>query len=184
MHLWMRRCFSIIVNTEQLYAVPKAMQQAMQGKRARVTKKAISKTDSTPDNKGVGGSSSAETVTTKEHTHDAAVTTNTFYEPNVLPDYGGELYQHVNAKLHWYSSLRRGTLVMVRATLHAFNWKERRVYQLNAHTVRVMDPSKLDMEPLSSQASGSEYDTGASSSKLRASDAMAGVQLGKRAREE
>ncbi|KAG1887393.1 hypothetical protein F4604DRAFT_1675359 [Suillus subluteus] len=37
---------------------------------------------------------------------------------------------------------------MVRATLHTFNWKERRVYQLNAHTIRVMDRSKLDMEPV------------------------------------
>ncbi|KAG1727366.1 uncharacterized protein EDB91DRAFT_1086441 [Suillus paluster] len=52
--------------------------------------------------------------------------------------------QHFNAKLwqldirnvdndlivpqEWYSSLKRGTLVMIRATLHAFNWKERRKY--------------------------------------------------------
>ncbi|KAG1752316.1 uncharacterized protein EDB91DRAFT_1077748 [Suillus paluster] len=73
--------------------------------------------------------------------------------------YERRVKQHVNAKLQqldirnvdndliapqeWYSSLKRGTLVMIRATLHAFNWKERRVYQLNAHTIRVMDPSNL-----------------------------------------
>ncbi|KAG2146154.1 uncharacterized protein EDB93DRAFT_1104530 [Suillus bovinus] len=83
--------------------------------------------------------------------------------------YGGELFQHVNAKLRqldirivendlippqdWYSSLRRGTLVMIRATLHALNWKERRVYQLNAHTIRILDESKLEIEPFGTQSS-------------------------------
>ncbi|KAG1806040.1 hypothetical protein EV424DRAFT_1350863 [Suillus variegatus] len=90
----------------------------------------------------------------KECAQEAAITTNTFYEPTVLPDYGGELFQHANAKLcqldirnvenilippqEWYSSLRRGTLVTIRATLHAFNWKEHRIYQLNAHTIRAI----------------------------------------------
>ncbi|KAG1839109.1 hypothetical protein DFJ58DRAFT_667921 [Suillus subalutaceus] len=186
----------IIVNTEQLYAVPKAMQQAMQGKCARVAKKAISSRGENPDNK-VGDISPTDTGA-KENTHEGAVTTNMFYEPTMLPDYGGDLFQHINAKLRqldirdvnneliapqdWYSSLKRGTLVMVRATLHAFNWKE--LYQLNAHTIRVMDPSKLEMEPVSFQANGSDYGTSASTSKSRASDAMAGVKLGKRERED
>jgi hypothetical protein len=59
-----------------------------------------------------------------------------------------------------------------------------KVYQLNAHTIRVIDPSKLEMEPLSSQPNGFDYSTNALTSKSRASDAMANVQLGKRAREE
>ncbi|KAG2151979.1 hypothetical protein BD769DRAFT_1658426 [Suillus cothurnatus] len=189
----------IIVNTEQLYAVPKAMQQALQGKRPRVTKKTINSSNDNSDNK-TAESTSAEDTAPKENTHEPAMTTNTFYDPTVLPDYGGDLYHHVNARLRqldirdvnndliapqdWYSSLRRGTLVMIRATLHAFNWKERRVYQLNAHTIRVMDPSKLEMEPLDSQPNGAEYGTSAAGSKSRASDAMAGVQLGKRTRED
>ena len=32
----------------------------------------------------------------------------------------------------WYSELRQGTLVMVRATLHAFNWDNRRVCMLHS----------------------------------------------------
>ncbi|KAF8445032.1 hypothetical protein L210DRAFT_3502415 [Boletus edulis BED1] len=91
-----------------------------------------------------------------------AVTTNDLYHPSILPDYGGDLFRHVQAKLRqldfrdvndelippqdWYSQLRQGTLVMVRASLHAFNWDNRRVYQLNAHTVRVLLPSLSDVE--------------------------------------
>ncbi|KIK33907.1 hypothetical protein CY34DRAFT_98831 [Suillus luteus UH-Slu-Lm8-n1] len=139
----------IIVHTEQLYA---ATQQAMQGKRARIAKKTIiaSADDEDINGRGTEGSSSADAGTKdNNNTHETAVTTNTFYEPTVLPDYGGELYRHVNAKLRqldirdanneliapqdWYSSLRRGTLVMIRATMHAFNWKERRVSNLGCH---------------------------------------------------
>jgi hypothetical protein len=55
------------------------------------------------------------------------VTTSTFYEPSVLSDYGGEVFQHSESKLrqldirdvdneliapqNWYDQLRRGTLV-------------------------------------------------------------------------
>ncbi|KAF8430452.1 hypothetical protein L210DRAFT_3508377 [Boletus edulis BED1] len=64
------------------------------------------------------------------------------------PNYGEDLFRHVQAKLRqldfrdvndelippqdWYSQLRQGTLVMV--------------YQLNAHTVRVLLPSLSDVE--------------------------------------
>ncbi|KAG1727369.1 uncharacterized protein EDB91DRAFT_1208287 [Suillus paluster] len=161
----------IIVNTEHRHVlltiskVPRAAQQAMQGKRARVQKKVLTKNDESAEGKTAGGTSSND-VEPKGNPSEAAITTNTFHEPTILPDYGGDLFQHVNAKLRqldirnvdndliapqeWYSSLKRGTLVMIRATLHTFNWKECRVYQLNAHTIRVMDPSNLEVEPISS----------------------------------
>lgn len=104
----------------------------MQGKYVRVIKKVI-----TSSNEG-GESKSTDSTTdggNKECAQEAAITTNTFYEPTVLPDYGGDLFQHVNAKLHqldirnmenvlippqeWYSNLRHSTLVMIRVTLHA-----------------------------------------------------------------
>ncbi|KAG1752318.1 uncharacterized protein EDB91DRAFT_1195154 [Suillus paluster] len=194
----------IIVNTEQrvlltISKVPRAAQQAMQGKRARVPKKELAKNDESAEGKTAGGTSSND-VETKGNPGEAAITTNTFYEPTILPDYGGDLFQHVNAKLRqldirnvnndliapqeWYSSLKCGTLVMIRATLHDFNWKERRVYQLNAHTIRVMDPSNLEVEPISSRPNGFDCGANASSSKSRASDAMARVQLKKRKRED
>ncbi|KAG1789894.1 uncharacterized protein HD556DRAFT_1243241 [Suillus plorans] len=187
----------IMISTEQLYAVPKSTQQAMQGKRARITKRALNSGGDSADGKATGSSSSTD-AGLKDNAKEDSITTNDFYEPTALPDYGGELFQHVNAKLqqldirnvenklippqNWYGELKRGTLVMIRATLHAFNWKERRVYQLNAHTIRILDESKLEMEPLGTQPS--RGDLGVSQSVSRASNAMAGVQLGKRVREE
>lgn len=49
------------------------------------------------------------------------------------------------------------------------------VYQLNAHTIRVLDQSKLQAKPFSSQPDG--FDCKVTQSKPQASDAMAGVQL-------
>ncbi|KAG1797593.1 hypothetical protein EV424DRAFT_1333334 [Suillus variegatus] len=187
----------IMISTEQLYAVPKSTQQAMQGKRTRITKKALSTGTDGGDGKRTKSESTAHTKT-EDDAKGGCITTNDFYEPTVLPDYRGKLFQHINAKLRqldiwnvdnilippqdWYSELRRGTLVMVRATLHAFNWKERRVYQLNAHTIRVLDESRLEIEGFSSQSNGGDLKV--SQANSRASDAMASVQLGKRAREE
>ncbi|KAF8130605.1 hypothetical protein EV363DRAFT_1166368 [Boletus edulis] len=90
------------------------------------------------------------------------VTTKDVYHPSILPDYGGDLFKHMSAKLRqfdfrdvddylihpeeWYSELRQGTLVMVRATLQVFNWDNRRVYQLNMHTIRVLRRSKSEVE--------------------------------------
>lgn len=119
----------------------------MQGKRARIAKKTIIALADDENGKVTEGSSTADGgMKDNNNIHEVAVTTNTFYEPTVLPDYRGELYKHVNAKLHqldirdadneliapqdWYSSLRHGTLVMIRATMHTFNWKEHRVSNL------------------------------------------------------
>ncbi|KAF8123679.1 hypothetical protein EV363DRAFT_1179422 [Boletus edulis] len=90
------------------------------------------------------------------------ITTKDVYHPSILPDYGGDLFKHMSAKLRqldfrdvddyllhpeeWYSELRQGTLVMVRATLQVFNWDNRRVYQLNAHTMRVLRRSESETE--------------------------------------
>ncbi|KAF8122151.1 hypothetical protein EV363DRAFT_1183485 [Boletus edulis] len=90
------------------------------------------------------------------------VTTNDVYHPSILPDYGGDLFKHMGAKLRqldfrdvddnlihpeeWYSELRQGTLVMVRASLQVFNWDNRHVYQLNAHTIRVLRRSQSEPE--------------------------------------
>ena len=68
---------------------------------------------------------------------------NDLYPPSILLDYGGDLFRHEAAKLkqldfhdmedelitpeNWYSALRQGTLVMVHATLHTFNYETCRV---------------------------------------------------------
>jgi hypothetical protein len=127
------------------------MQQAIQGKRARIVKKMITNSNEGGETKSTDSSADGSN---KEGVQEGAITTNMFYEPTVLPDYGGDLFQHVNAKLRqldirnvenvlippqeWYSSLRRGTLVMIRATLHAFNWKERQVGTIHLKTVQIV----------------------------------------------
>lgn len=128
--------------------VPKGTQQAVQGKRARVTKKTIN--DTSEHGEGKAAKNNSVAGGSKDNTQETEITTNTFYDPTVLPDYGGDLFQHINAKLrqldirnvenelippqNWYTSLKRGTLVMIRATLHAFNWKERRVSPTTHYT--------------------------------------------------
>jgi hypothetical protein len=65
------------------------------------------------------------------------VTAGAYYEPRVLPDYGGAFFNLINNKLRqqdvrdpddaliapWnmYGALRPGTLIMAEVTLHAFH---------------------------------------------------------------
>ncbi|KAF8123342.1 hypothetical protein EV363DRAFT_1300520 [Boletus edulis] len=112
------------------------------------------------------------------------ITTNTLYPPNVLPDYGGDLFSHVHAKLRqldirniddklvhpqdWYSKLRQGTLVMV--------------YQLTGHTIRALVPSELEIEEHKVTVLNPEPVNTSSSSEAAA--LLSSVVLGKHAQEE
>ncbi|KAJ7079222.1 hypothetical protein C8R43DRAFT_1143298 [Mycena crocata] len=93
------------------------------------------------------------------------------YDPALLPDFGGELFNLHKAKLvqqdirnvdnslvaPWdtYSVLRTGTLILALVTLHCYNMtdtfgkepKKRRIYQLHAESIRVLDPSDEFVEP-------------------------------------
>ncbi|KAJ7024242.1 hypothetical protein C8F04DRAFT_969285 [Mycena alexandri] len=94
-----------------------------------------------------------------------------FYEPSVLQDYGGSYFNHTKAKLvqldvrniknelippwEFYEALRPGTLVLWLVSLHCFSMtddggkerKERKVYQMNAHSIRVLSESDELVEP-------------------------------------
>ncbi|KAF8439960.1 hypothetical protein L210DRAFT_850314 [Boletus edulis BED1] len=169
----------IVVVTEPMYTTVRSAQSSKHSK-GRITKKVLTERAVA----AVAASSSSKTVEDFDFedmdlASTLTVTTNDLYNPSVLPDYGGDLFKHVHAKLRqldfrdvndelippqdWYSQLRQGTLVMVRTSLHAFNWDNRRVstttippphqciisfqvYQLNAHTVRVLLPSLSDIE--------------------------------------
>ncbi|KAG2145934.1 uncharacterized protein EDB93DRAFT_1104563 [Suillus bovinus] len=84
----------IIVTTEKLYAVPKSTQQAMEGKHARITKKVLNKGTDSVIGKVTESLPTADTGL-KESTKEGSITTNDFYEPTVLPDYEGKLFQLV-----------------------------------------------------------------------------------------
>ncbi|KAG6372848.1 hypothetical protein JVT61DRAFT_7278 [Boletus reticuloceps] len=84
----------------------------------------------------------------------------------------------------WYSALKQGTLVMVHATLHKFNWETRRfkVYQLNAHTIKILDGSTLEVEtrkPTELPSTSPKMATCSDAAK-----AMSSIQLGKRPLDE
>ncbi|KAJ6448506.1 hypothetical protein C8R47DRAFT_1228433 [Mycena vitilis] len=92
------------------------------------------------------------------------------YEPTLLPDYGGPYFNHVKSKLvqldvrdinndlippwKFYDALKPGTLVLALVSLHCFvmtdtsgkERKERKIYQMNAHSIRVLSDSDEPVE--------------------------------------
>ncbi|KAJ8597492.1 hypothetical protein M405DRAFT_855633 [Rhizopogon salebrosus TDB-379] len=174
--------------------VPKSVEQASQGKRAKIVKRSLEKTTVAPG-ESIERVVQKKAIATSGDT--VAISTNDFYDLSILQDYGGEVFRHENASLRqldfrdvdnelihpkdWYSVLRRGTLIMARGTLHAYNWEGRRVYQLSAQTIRVLKHSSMPMEPVAKVHNDQEVDAGSSDSA--AAHAIASIQLGKRARE-
>ncbi|KAJ7912821.1 hypothetical protein B0H13DRAFT_2473669 [Mycena leptocephala] len=99
-----------------------------------------------------------------------------YYDPRLLLDYGGGYFRHVKARLvqldvrdatdnsnalvppwEFYERLRPGTLVLVSASLHIFVMndtnskgvarpKKRKVYQINAHSIKILADSDLPVE--------------------------------------
>ncbi|KAJ7033615.1 hypothetical protein C8F04DRAFT_1184056 [Mycena alexandri] len=102
---------------------------------------------------------------TKEFPGPEDIRVGAHYEPSLLCDYGGAYFNHVKAKLvqldirdmdkelipPWkiYQELKPGTLVLALCSLHCFNMvdtsgkevKERKIYQMNAHSIRVLSKS-------------------------------------------
>ncbi|KAJ7041588.1 hypothetical protein C8F04DRAFT_1252905 [Mycena alexandri] len=96
---------------------------------------------------------------------DEHVKLGAYYDPSVLPDYGGSYFNHSKARLvqldvrdvknnlippwKFYEALRPGTLVLCLVSLHCFTMsddsgkdrKERKVYQMNAHSIRILSES-------------------------------------------
>ncbi|EIW81889.1 hypothetical protein CONPUDRAFT_152789 [Coniophora puteana RWD-64-598 SS2] len=195
----------IIVHTGKMYVAPKA--SSTPSKRRKITKQDLSTNE-----KSIIESTSTAGTTTAASTSSAPATgatspasssvppvpeIKTFYDPRVLPDYGGSLFQHQAARLRqldirnvennpihpsaWYSELREGTLVLVSATAHCYNYsdggKERRIYQLEAQTIRVIDRSDEPIEPRSRW--GSTDNTPSTST-----DPLASIAVTKRRRDE
>ncbi|KAJ7643142.1 hypothetical protein DFH06DRAFT_1333925 [Mycena polygramma] len=88
------------------------------------------------------------------------------YEPTLLQDYGGSYFNHIKSKLvqldvrdtqnnlippwKFYDALKPGTLVLALVSLHCFTMndesgkdvKQRKIYQVNAHSIRVLSDSE------------------------------------------
>ncbi|KAJ6608715.1 hypothetical protein B0H10DRAFT_2226540 [Mycena sp. CBHHK59/15] len=101
---------------------------------------------------------------------DDEVKLGAFYDPRVLEDFGGDYFSLVNAKLvqldirdadnklipPWkqYEALRPGSLIIALVSIHIFTFKDagadrsrdRKMFQLNAHTIRVLDESDFAVQ--------------------------------------
>ncbi|KAJ6525414.1 hypothetical protein B0H19DRAFT_1084961 [Mycena capillaripes] len=97
---------------------------------------------------------------------DDDIKLGTYYDPRVLEDYSGPYFQHTNAKLiqldirdannrlipPWkqYAAFREGSLVLVLGTIHVYTFtdpgfdrrRDRKVFQINAQTIKVIDESE------------------------------------------
>ncbi|KAJ6584272.1 hypothetical protein B0H10DRAFT_1832881, partial [Mycena sp. CBHHK59/15] len=98
---------------------------------------------------------------------DSEIKIGAFYDPHLLSDYGGPFFAHVQNKLlqldvrdalksnklippwDFYDRLKPGTLVLARVSLHIFNMesgeRKRKVYQINAHSVKVLADSDAEV---------------------------------------
>ncbi|KAJ7455972.1 hypothetical protein B0H11DRAFT_2244316 [Mycena galericulata] len=100
-----------------------------------------------------------------------------YYDPRLLEDYGGAYFNHVKSKLvqldvrdgteggnnalvppwEFYARLKLGTLVLINASLHIFimndtdskRARKRKVYQINAHSIKILADSDAPVEPRS-----------------------------------
>ncbi|KAF8059268.1 hypothetical protein FPV67DRAFT_1426587 [Lyophyllum atratum] len=170
------------------------------GKNTRIKKRALTVADETAD----------ATPTANGDASGVAVTAGAWYDPSVLPDYGGPYFNLVTNKLKqqdirdpddqliapWdaYSALRPGTLIMAECTLHAFLLRdgsgERRIYQINAESIRVLDYSKeplvIPVRPsvpsLVGTSSASSSGSSLGSTRRARSEAFANFKVIKRAR--
>ncbi|KAJ6561262.1 hypothetical protein B0H10DRAFT_2200975 [Mycena sp. CBHHK59/15] len=101
---------------------------------------------------------------------DDEVKLGAFYDPRVLEDFGGDYFSLVNAKLvqldirdvdnklipPWkqYEALRPGSLIIALVSIHIFTFKDagadrsrdRKMFQLNAHTIRVLDETDFAVQ--------------------------------------
>ncbi|KAJ6554135.1 hypothetical protein B0H10DRAFT_2123488 [Mycena sp. CBHHK59/15] len=126
--------------------------------------------DSSSDTPPSTKSPSQDDTNTIKYPTDNEIKIGAFYDPRVLEDYGGEYFSHINAKLQqldirdannklippWkqYTALRPGSIVLALVTIHVYTFKDqgfdrnrdRKIVQLNAHTIRVLDESDFPVE--------------------------------------
>ncbi|TEB15909.1 hypothetical protein FA13DRAFT_1822811 [Coprinellus micaceus] len=122
--------------------------------------------DDTADQRSDTATESSHTASeTDDEPQGPVVQRGALYDPNLLPDFGGPLFQLEKAKLvqqevydvddnlvalwDMYDKLRPGTLVLVNAKL--FVWytstsEDRRAYQIVAEKVKVIDESDEPIE--------------------------------------
>ncbi|KAJ7120674.1 hypothetical protein C8R43DRAFT_1136625 [Mycena crocata] len=159
----------IVVHLEPKYSVPSA---AGAPKVRRVAKRKLDEVDDeTPVDRDDPG----------EFPGPDDIKLGAHYEPTLLPDFGGDMFNLTKGKLAqqniknkkgelippWkiYEELRPGTLVLALVTLHVYNMmdtfgkepKKRKVYQLHAESIRILDPSDEHVDARSMPVPPSDF---------------------------
>ncbi|KAJ7153781.1 hypothetical protein C8R46DRAFT_1228070 [Mycena filopes] len=147
----------MIINTLPKYGVPSA---AGAPRARRVAKRRLDEEDE--DEPGPDTTKDSDEI---QYPSDDDIQLGAHYEPTLLPDFGGSYFNLVKAKLvqhdirdldnalipPWkmYDALKPGTLILALCSLHCFNMvdsggkevRERKIYQINAHSIRVLSES-------------------------------------------
>ncbi|KAK6967153.1 hypothetical protein R3P38DRAFT_3244622 [Favolaschia claudopus] len=150
-------------------------------------------------NKGVNAPAAPTVSQTVDVPGSDKVFLGAFYDPRLLEDYGGPLFRFTKSMLRqldhrrpdntlippWehYSAFRPGTLVVATVSIHIYTFKsdgpdrdkDRKIFQLEAHTIRVLDESDFPVEKrriyiprhlVDQPSSGADYGVSAASDSL------------------
>ncbi|KAJ7177012.1 hypothetical protein C8R46DRAFT_1030227 [Mycena filopes] len=153
------------------YGIPSA---AGAPKAKRLTKRALDEVDDDPDSAApqpnIAPDIPATARTSPRPNSEEDIKLGAFYDPFLLEDYGGDYFNHIKAKLvqldvrgvdnelippwEFYSALKPGTLILALCSFHCYNMvdtggkeiKERRIYQMTAHSIRILAESDSYVE--------------------------------------
>ncbi|KAK7451258.1 hypothetical protein VKT23_012598 [Stygiomarasmius scandens] len=141
----------IHVTSEPIYSTKK---QVTKDPVATLPKMKKIKESDVPDEADTTGTTSSESTLEDEPRKDKQI--GDLYDPSVLPGYGGEWFAHSKSVKVVQLDIRDprgelippydtwmwmtgGALVYVKATLHVFNMPNRKIYQINAASIQVLD---------------------------------------------
>ncbi|THU88130.1 hypothetical protein K435DRAFT_803750 [Dendrothele bispora CBS 962.96] len=147
----------IVITTDQLY-VKNAGTASATPSPSKMTKVTADDDDLDNDDSERTMSDTAENENSSEVVPPIVRKVGDLFKPSVLPGYGGGWFDHSpSVKLQQldirdpqgdlippydvWMWVKPGTLVFVKATLYVFNMGTRKIYQLNAKSIQVLDPS-------------------------------------------
>ncbi|KAK6984011.1 hypothetical protein R3P38DRAFT_3456331 [Favolaschia claudopus] len=148
---------------------PSTPQKAVRAKRAFVSDGA---TDSDDEREPAGSSGGVNDAAAAglEVPGPEKIFLGAFYDPRLLEDFGGPSFKLVKARLRqldhrgadntlippWnhYSAFRPGSLIVATVSIHIYTFKaegtdrdkDRKIFQIEAHTIRVLDESDFPVE--------------------------------------
>ncbi|KAF8233469.1 hypothetical protein L208DRAFT_1266596 [Tricholoma matsutake] len=167
----------ILVYFGPIYGIPPTIPSTSSSHTIGTKQKLVGEdNDSTDDHevKNQSNTSTSSTIDTNDivYPSEKDIYVGAHYNPRLLPDYGGNLFRHHEAKLvqhdvrdidlrlippwEYYDKLRASTMILCDITLHMYQMaipnasssqpKTRKTFKINAETIRVITKSDLPIE--------------------------------------